>query len=230
MRAVFRALLVLASMLGVMATASAQVPPSATEIAAYTGLHAAAASGDAAAIKRLIASKADPNARDSAGRTPLHVAAFAGHQAAVSALVEGGADPKAQENRRYDIITIAAVRDDAAMVRLAIRLGADPRAITSPYDGTALIAAAHLGHDAVVRALIEAGAPLDHVNNLGWTALIEAVVLGDGGPRHVACARALVEAGANREIPDRNGRTALQLARERGFAEMVRILESTPNR
>ena len=89
-----------------------------------------------------------------------------------------------------DIITIAAVRDDAAMVRLAIRLGADPRAITSPYNGTALIAAAHLGHDAVVRVLIEAGAPLDHVNNLGWTALIEAVVLGDGGPRHVACAGA----------------------------------------
>jgi len=210
--------------------AAAQVPPSATEIAAYTGLHAAAARGDAATIRHLIAGKADPNARDGAGRTPLHVAAFAGHQAAVAALVEGGADPKAQENRRYDIITIAAVRDDPAMVRLAIRLGADPRAITSPYDGTALIAAAHLGHDEVVRALIEAGAPLDHVNNLVWTALIEAVVLGDGGPRHVACARALVEAGANREIPDRSGKTALQLARERGFAEMVKVLETTPRR
>jgi ankyrin repeat protein len=212
------------------AATMAQIPPSAAEIAAYTGLHAAAARGDAAAIAGLIAQRADPNARDGAGRTPLHVAAFAGHQAAVAALIAGGADPKAQENRRYDIITIAAVRDDPAMVRLAIRLGADPRAITSPYDGTALIAAAHLGHDEVVRALIEAGAPLDHVNNLGWTALIEAVVLGDGGPRHVACARALVEAGANREIPDRNGRTALQLARERGFAEMVKVLDSVPKR
>ena len=57
-------------------------------------------------------------------------------------------------------------------------MGPDP----SPYDGTALIAAAHLGHHEVVRALVEAGAPLDHVNNLGWTALIEAVILGDGGP------------------------------------------------
>jgi len=222
--------LLIAASLAHAPLAIAQVPPTATEIAAYTGLHAAAASGDAATITQLIAQKADPNARDSSGRTPLHVAAFAGHQAAISALVAGGADPKAQENRRYDIITIAAVRDDAAMVRLAIRLGSDPRAITSPYDGTALIAAAHLGHDEVVRALIEAGAPLDHVNNLGWTALIEAVVLGDGGPRHVACARALVEAGANREIPDRNGKTALQLARERGFIEMVRILENAAKR
>lgn len=210
--------------------AVAQIPPSPAEIAAYTGLHAAAASGDLATIARLIAEKADVNARDDAERTPLHVAAFAGHQAIISALIAGGADGRAKENRRYDIITIAAVRDDAAMVRLAIRLGADPRAITSPYDGTALIAAAHLGHDEVVRALIEAGAPLDHINNLGWTALIEAVVLGDGGPRHVACARALIGAGANREIRDRNGKTALELARDRGFAEMVRLLESPPKR
>ena len=35
-----------------------------------------------------------------------------------------------------------------------------------------------LGHDGVVRQLIAAGAPLDHVNNLHWTALIESIVLG----------------------------------------------------
>jgi len=210
--------------------AFSQVPPSSAEMAAYTGLHAAAAKGDTSTLSRLIADKADIGARDAAGRTPLHVAAFAGHQEAVSILVAGGADANAKENRRYDIITIAAVRDDAATVRLAIRLGADPRAITSPYDGTALIAAAHLGHDEVVRALIEAGAPLDHVNNLGWTALIEAIVLGDGGPRHVACVKALVEAGANRTIADRSGKAALDLARERGFSAMARILESAPRR
>ena len=32
--------------------------------------------------------------------------------------------------------------------------------------------------------LIAAGAPLDHVNNLGWTALMESIVLGDGGTAH----------------------------------------------
>ncbi len=37
-----------------------------------------------------------------------------------------------------------------------------------------------------VQHLIDAGAPLDHINNLGWTALVEAVVLGDGGPDHIA--------------------------------------------
>ena len=69
--------------------------------------------------------------------------------------------------------------------------------MTSRYDGTALIAAAHLGHDGVVRQLIAAGAPLDHVNNLHWTAVIESIVLGNGGPRHQATLKALIDAKAN---------------------------------
>ena len=91
---------------------------------------------------------------------------------------------------------------------LAIELGNRPDLVTSIYQGTALIAAAHLGHDEVVRRLIEAGAPLDHVNNLGWTALLEAIILGDGGPDHTATVRALVEAGANITIGDRKWRNA----------------------
>ena len=76
-------------------------------------------------------------------------------------------------------------------------MGASAKLTTSRYDGTALIAAAHLGHDGVVRQLIAAGAPLDHVNNLHWTALIEAIVLGDGGRRHQAVVQALLKAGAS---------------------------------
>ena len=92
-------------------------------------------------------------------------------------------------------------------------------------DGTALIAAAHLGHDGVVRQLIAAGAPLDHVNNLHWTAVIESIVLGNGGPRHQATLKALIDAGANLQLTDRQGNTPLQLARSRGCGEMVKLLE-----
>jgi uncharacterized protein len=73
--------------------------------------------------------------------------------------------------------------------------------------------------------LIRAGAPLDHVNNLGWTALIESIVLGDGGPRHVSTLKALVSAGANLDLADRSGATPLALARRRGFSEMASVLE-----
>ena len=68
------------------------------------------------------------------------------------------------------------------------------------------------------------------MNNLHWTAVIEAVVLGDGGPRHQATLRALVDAGADLALTDRGGRTALQLARSRGLKEMARILEAAAKR
>ena len=74
--------------------------------------------------------------------------------------------------------------------------------------------------------LIRAGAPLDHVNNLGWTALIESIVLGDGGPRHVATLKALVDAGANLNLADRSGSTPLALAKGRGHTAMAIILEN----
>jgi ankyrin repeat protein len=202
-----------------------QVPPSASETAAYAGLHAAAAQGDARQIAALLAGGEPADVRDAGGRTPLHVAAHRGHREAMRALAAGGADPNALDRDRYDILTIAAVANDLPTLAAALALGARATNITSPYDGTALIAAAHLGHAAVVRALIRAGAPLDHVNNLGWTALIESIVLGDGGPRHTETLRALVEAGAQVNLPDRSGRTPLALARARGYDGMVRLLE-----
>ena len=140
-------------------------------------------------------------------------------------LVQAGADPNAVERDRYDIVTIAAVANDVPTLKLALELGASAKNVTSRYDGTALIAAAHLGHVEIVRVLIQAGAPLDHVNNLGWTALIESIVLGDGGPRHTETLRALIAAGANVNIADRDGRTPLALARRHGYSAMMMLLE-----
>jgi ankyrin repeat protein len=203
----------------------AQVPPSNAEAAAYTGLHAAAWRGDVAAIERAaVAVPAALAARDAHGRTPLHVATFARQRAAVKALLKAGAEPGALDNDRYDAVTIAAVADDEDTLRVLLSMGASAKLTTSRYDGTALIAAAHLGHDGVVRQLIAAGAPLNHVNNLHWTAVIEAVVLGDGGQRHQATLQALLRAGANVHLTDRDGRSALQLARARGQDAMVRML------
>lgn len=210
--------------------AFAQIAPSASEAAAYTGLHAAAQRGDVAQIQRLATSASSVNATDSYGRTPLHVAAFARQREAIRALVKAGADLNKLESDRYDAVTIAAVADDEETLRVLLQLGASAKLTTSRWDGTALIAAAHLGHDGVVRQLIQAGAPLDHVNNLHWTAAIEAVVLGNGGVRHQATLKALIDAGANLKLTDRQGQTPLQLARTRGFNEMVQMLEKADKR
>ena len=207
------------------ASAQAQVGPSAAEAATYTGLHAAAHKGDTAKLARLVAAGAPLNATDAHGRTPLHVATFARQREAIRVLAKAGADLNRLENDRYDGVTIASVVDDEETLRVLLQLGASAKQTTSRYDGTALIAAAHLGHDGVVRQLIAAGAPLDHVNNLHWTAVIESIVLGDGGPRHQATLRVLIGAGASLALADRHGQTPLQLARVRGYAEMARMLE-----
>jgi ankyrin repeat protein len=205
--------------------AAPQIRPSAAEIAAYSGLHRAAHAGDLAAIGTLLGGKPELNARDGHGRTPLHVAAFASHEEAVAALAAAGADVNALDADKYDMVTIASVANDLDMLKAALAAGNRADLTTSRYDGTALIAAAHLGHAAVVKLLIDAGAPLDHVNNLGWTALIEAVILGDGGAGHQETVRHLLAAGANAKIADRDGATPLDHARRRGYRQMVAMLE-----
>jgi len=202
----------------------AQTPPSPGEAVACTGLHAAAWRGDVPTLNALLGAGTSPNPRDAHGRTPLHVATFARRREAIVALAEAAADLGALENDRYDAVTIAAVADDEDTMRVLLKLGASAKLITSRYDGTALIAAAHLAHDRVVHQLISAGAPLDHVNNLHWTVLIESIVLGGGGPRHVATLRALVDAGADTQLADREGRTPLVLARSRGYGAMEQTL------
>ena len=170
--------------------AAAQVPPSAEEVAAYRGLHAAAQQGDVAHARA--ASQRDVDARDNHGRTPLHVATFARQRQAIQALVAAGADTAALEDGRYDAVTIAAVADDEETLRVLLASGASARLVTSRYDGT---------------------------------ALIEAIVLGSGGPRHAAVVRDLLAAGASHRLTDREGRTPLALARSRGYAVMVEALE-----
>lgn len=206
---------------------AAQTAPTAKEVAGYSGLHQAAHNGDMVNLKRHLSEGADPEVRDSNGRTPLHVAAFASRYDVVRVLIKSGADPNAMDDQAYDIVTIASVADDLEMVDLALNLGASAGNVTSPYDGTALIAAAHLGHVEVVERLIAGGAPLNHINNLGWTALMEAVVLGDGGRNYVKTVRALVAAGADRKISDNYGVTPIGHARVRGYREIVAILQAS---
>jgi ankyrin repeat protein len=206
--------------------AAAQVAPSSTDVQAYEGLHKAAWQGDVASLNRLLKAGADPKARDPQGRTPLHVATYARHGDVIRALAQAGADLNAMENDRYDAVTIASVANDPATLATLLWLGASASQVTSRYDGTALIAAAHLGHDEVVRQLVTAGAPLDHVNNLHWTAVIESIVLGDGGARHQRTLGLLVKAGANLQLADREGNTPLQLATRRGYTVMSAMLKA----
>ena len=106
---------------------------------------------------------------------------------------------------------------------MTLAYGADLQS-TNRYGGTALIPAAERGHVETVRTLIAAGVEVDHVNNLGWTALLEAVILGNGGPAHRRIVALLVEAGADVDLADRDGVTPLAHALGRGYEEIAQVL------
>ncbi len=111
----------------------AQVPPSESEIASYTGLFAAAQKGEAAAIRKL-AKPETVNARDAHNRTPYLVATHAKNIKAMEALVAAGADPLAKDARNYDAITIAAVADAPDVMSAAIKLGGNRRRSPAPIS------------------------------------------------------------------------------------------------
>jgi ankyrin repeat protein len=208
----------------------AQTAPTDRDLKVYAGLHAAAANGDVTGIEMLIKEGESPNLQDSNSRTPLIVATFKRQHDAARALLRLGANPNAYDLQRFDMLTIAAVQNDVEMVKIALESGANPRTVTGNLNGTALISAAHLGYGEIVKLLIDAKAPLDHVNTLGWTALIMAVVLGNGNKEHTEVVEALVKAGADTEIKDRQGMTALAHARARNYSDMVKILEAASGR
>ena len=184
----------------------------------------AAGRGDLAAVERLIREGASVAARDSRGRTALLVATHGNHVPVARALIAAGADVNAKDDIQDSAFLYAGAEGRIEILKMTLPT-ADLKS-TNRYGGTALIPAAHHGHTEAVRILLATAIDKDHVNRLGWTALLEAVILGDGGPVHTEIVRLLVEAGANMNIADREGVTPLQHAKRRGYAAMVRILEA----
>lgn len=194
-----------------------------------TALLDAARRGDAPAVRQLLDRGAQADTRNDQGQTALLVATHANEVEAAKVLIEAGADVNAKDNINDSPYLYAGARGLDDILRLTLAHGADLKS-TNRYGGTALIPAAERGHVSTVQLLIAAGVDVNHLNRLHWTALLEAVILGDGGPRHVEIVRQLLAAGADPLIADKDGVTALEHARQRGYREMVALLESPRRR
>lgn len=144
------------------------------------------------------------------------------------ALIAAGADVNARDAIKDSVFLYAGAEGYAAVVAAALKHGADTR-VLNRYGGTALIPAAEHAHLDVIRLLLgSSDVEVDHVNDLGWTALGEAVALGNGDARHVEAVRLLLAAGADPNAVDRFGRTVYENAERLGFTEISRVLAARP--
>lgn len=143
---------------------------------------------------------------------------------AARVLVALGADPDAVDAQSDTPWLVTGVTGLVPMGRLL--LTADPDVtLRNRYGGVSIIPAAERGHAAYVRWAVRAtDIDVDHVNDLGWTALLEAVILGEGTTPWQRIVRTLLAAGADPQLADRDGVTALEHARRRGFEEIARLL------
>ncbi len=183
----------------------------------------------AAAVLLLLAGCAAAAPSESADQGSLDeallTAAYANDVDEARRLVEAGADVNHKDTSEQSpyLIATSEVGDDPRLLELFLAHGALVNDKDS-YNGTGTIRAAHRGYPAIIDRLVKAGIDLDHVNRLGWTALLEAVILGDGGRSHQDVVRLLLDAGADASIRDRDGRTALEHAQTRGQEAIAALL------
>lgn len=188
-------------------------------------LISASETGSLPEVKRLVEAGVEIDAQDSRGRTAVMAATHGNHPEVVEYLLSKGADVNIRDERSDNPLLYAGAEGLLEIVRLTLAAGADTK-LTNRYGGIAIIPASERGHVEVVRELLtNSDTNVNHINRLGWTALLEAVVLADGGPKHQAIVQLLVDHGADINIRDKNGETALELATRRGLSEIVAILK-----
>ena len=189
-----------------------------------SALLAAAGAGHADQVALAIRNGTDLEPRDDRGRTPLLLAVSNDRLEVARLLVPLGADPDAQDEQHDSPWLVTGVTGSVAMAKVLLK--ADPDlTMRNRFGGISIIPAAERGHVDYVRLMTTTATNVNHVNNLGWTALLEAVILGDGSQRYAQIVRILLDAGADRNLADREGVTPLQHAQRRGHRQIAAELQ-----
>jgi ankyrin repeat protein len=187
-------------------------------------LHDAVIADDLARVSSLIEAGAVVDEKNRSGETALLLAVKHGRTAIAKQLMAAGASIDARAKNKDTPWLLAGAAGRTEIIREMI-----PRepnlSIRNRYGGNALIPACERAHVETIKLLLTTAIDVDHVNNLGWTCLLEIVILGDGGPRHVEAARLVLDAGADPNLADKDGVSPLAHARAKGQVEIGALIE-----
>ena len=184
----------------------------------------AADEGDLETVRAELAGGVDIDAVNRQRRTAIMLAATNKHYDVVEHLIAAGADIDRQDETCFNPFLYACVHGDLRLVQMMVAAGTDLELVTR-FGGNGITPAAEKGHLEIVQELLETTEiNVNHTNWVGWTPLLEAIVLGDGGERQQRIVKLLLDAGASPHMTDKYGVPPLQLARQKGFDEIAQLL------
>ncbi len=187
-------------------------------------IHKAVEKNDVKLLNELLLQQANLEAKDEKGRTPLMRAVYDNNFDVAKALILAGANVNAQDEMLNSPFLYAGASGYVDILKLCLENGAS-FTVFNRYGGSALIPATEKRHVDVVKILTKTpNFPINHINNLGWTALLEAIILGDQGEKQIEIVQILVDAGCDYTIADFDGITPLQHAKNKSMHDIVRIL------
>ena len=195
---------------------------------------------DTAAVRALVAKRANVNAPQADGTTALHWAVHWNDVEAARVLIKAGANPSATNRFGASPLSGAALSGNAELVKIFLDAGADAKALSTADGETVLMSAARSGSVEAVRLLLDRGADVNARERYkGQTALMWAAA-----ERHAPVVKLLLERGADWKIRSfdretrpprlsaassispipRGGFTALMFTAREGDLESARIM------
>ena len=178
---------------------------------------------DESLFRHLIDHGAALDTPNALGRTQLIESCAQGDFEKTKFFVERKASLTVSDSHAVTPLLAACRSGSAPIVRLLLKHGASLRAVDDEKHG-AFLNAAMKGHPDVCMALAEHGCDVNVTDPAtGFTALHHAATNGD-----LALAKALISLGAKRSLKDLDGRTARDLAEERGATEIFHLLAPAP--
>ena len=209
------------------------------------------AAHDGEKVRLLLSRGADAKTRASSGTDALTIASvYRGTRDSLQMLLDAGAPPQAPEGvrTRHSPLVFASMTGDLENVRLLLERGAQPSAealsesVTFGYadvvkslldagadatisesSGVNLVHWATItNRAAVIPELLAAGADLNATDDFGFTPLMYAATVDVGNTDAVMT---LLKAGADRNIRNKDHRTALDQARRYKHAKLIEALQ-----